>query len=135
MGETLMRCGLHSLFVLWIAWGSVSLGIPATRADEIDDLVYTRMAERQVPGLPLGVVEDGRLIKVKGYGLANVELKVPATEETIYQSGSVGKQFTATLIMMLVEEGTIDLTDPIVNFFENAPGTWKGITVQHLLSH
>jgi CubicO group peptidase (beta-lactamase class C family) len=81
------------------------------------------------------VVEDWRLIKVKGYGLANVELKVPATEETIYQSGSVGKQFTATLIMMLVEEGTIDLTDPIVKFFQNAPETWKGITVQHLLTH
>ena len=133
--EIVMRHGLPSLFVALVAWGAVSPPSCLARSDEIDDVVTARMEKRKVPGLSLAVIEDGNLIKAKGYGLASVELKVPATAETIYQSGSVGKQFAATLVMMLVEQGTISLSDPIVKYFEHAPEAWKAITVRHLLSH
>ena len=69
------------------------------------------------------MVRDGEIVKAKGYGLSNVELNVVATPETIYQSGSVGKQFTATLVMMLVEEGKLSLDDPIGKHNGVATGT------------
>jgi Beta-lactamase class C and other penicillin binding proteins len=67
--------------------------------------------------------------------MANLELQVPVKPETIFQSGSVGKQFTATAVMMLVEEGKMGLEDPLSKFFPDAPATWKEVTIRELLSH
>jgi CubicO group peptidase (beta-lactamase class C family) len=64
-----------------------------------------------------------------------VELQVPVKPESIFQSGSMGKQFTATAVMMLVEEGKIGLDDPLTKYFPNAPATWKQVTIYELLSH
>src|SRR3954471_21005689 len=88
------------------------LATAAARADEVDDYVTARMTKAHTPGASIAVIKDGKVVKVKGYGLANVELKVPATEETVYELGSITKQFTATAIMMLVEEGKVALDDP-----------------------
>ena len=71
----------------------------------------------------------------KGYGLANVELSVPVKAETIFQSGSVGKQFVSAAVMMLVEEGKVSLDDSITKYFPDAPESWKPILVKNLLSH
>ena len=81
------------------------------------------------------MVKDGKIIRSEGFGLANVELQVPVKPETIFQSGSVGKQFTATAVMMLVEEGKIGLDDPLTKYFTDAPPAWKEVTVRELLSH
>lgn len=74
-------------------------------------------------------------MRTEGYGLANVELNVAVKPETIFQSGSVGKQFTATAVMMLVEEGKIGLDDPLTKYFSPAPAWWSEVTVRELLSH
>jgi CubicO group peptidase (beta-lactamase class C family) len=110
------------------------LSAPA-RADKVDDFVKAQMQERNIPGVSIAVVRDGQVVKAQGYGLANVELNAAATAETIYQSGSVGKQFTATLVMMLVEEGKLKLDESIRTYMPEAPATWQGITVRHLLTH
>ena len=104
-------------------------------ADKVDDYVKAEMERRKIPGLSLAVVRDGEIVKAQGYGLSNVELNVAAAPETIYQSGSVGKQFTATLAMILVEEGKLGLDDRIGKHIPNAPESWKDITVRHLLTH
>ena len=57
--------------------------------------------------------------------MSNVELQVPVKPETVFQSGSVGKQFTATAVMMLVEEGKVGLDDPLTKYFPDAPASWK----------
>jgi CubicO group peptidase (beta-lactamase class C family) len=93
------------------------------------------MQKRHIPGLALLVIRDGTVIKQQGYGMANVELEVPVKPETIFQSGSMGKQFTATAIMMLVEEGKLSLDGPLSKFFPDAPAAWKNVKVRHLLSH
>ncbi|MHC5827399.1 MAG: serine hydrolase domain-containing protein, partial [Nostoc sp.] len=67
------------------------------------------MTKNQIPGLSVAVVQEGEPVLVKGYGLANVEHSVPATEHTVYEIASVGKTFTATVTMMLVEQGIISL--------------------------
>jgi CubicO group peptidase (beta-lactamase class C family) len=107
----------------------------SAQADQVDDYVKTEMQRRNIPGLSLAVVRNGEIVKAKGYGLSNVELNVAATPETIYQSGSVGKQFTATLVMMLVEEGKLSLDDHIGKHIPDAPASWQNITLRHLLTH
>ena len=103
--------------------------------DKIDEYVQSELRDQKVPGLSIAVVRNGEIIKAQGYGLANVELNVPVTPETIFQSGSVGKQFTATLAMMLVEEGKLSLDDPISKYIADAPAIWQGITLRHLMTH
>ena len=101
----------------------------------IDTYVQAEIARQRIPGLSLGVMRDGKIIKAKGYGLANVELDVPVKPESIFQTGSVGKQFTAMAVMMLVEEGKVHLDDKVSRYFPDAPESWKQITVRNLLTH
>ena len=93
------------------------------------------MQRQHIPGLSLLVAKSGKIIRAEGFGLANVELQVPVKPETVFQSGSVGKQFTATAVMMLVEEGKIGLDEPLTKFFADAPPAWKAVTIRELLSH
>jgi len=105
------------------------------KADEVTQSVRAEMGRQHIPGLALLVARKGRTIRAEGYGLANVELNVPVKPETIFQSGSVGKQFTAAAVMMLVEAGKIGLDDPLTKYFAQAPTWWKQVTVRELLSH
>lgn len=111
--------------------------VPSASAngDKVDEYVQSELRDQKIPGVAIAVVRNGELIKAQGYGLANVELNVPVTPETIFQSGSVGKQFTATLAMMLVEEGKLSLDDPLSKYIADAPPIWQGITLRHLLTH
>jgi CubicO group peptidase (beta-lactamase class C family) len=93
------------------------------------------MQKQHIPGLSLLVAKNGQIVRAEGYGLANVELQVSVKPETVFQSGSVGKQFTATAVMMLVEEGKVALDDPLTKYFPDAPPAWKEVTVRELLSH
>ena len=107
---------------------------PATSA-AVTDYVKAEMQRQHIPGLSLLVVKSGKIVRAEGFGLANVDLQVPVKPETIFQSGSVGKQFTATAVMMLVEEGKLRLDDPLTKYFADAPVSWKDVTVRELLSH
>jgi CubicO group peptidase (beta-lactamase class C family) len=106
-----------------------------TTAASVTEYVKSEMQRQHIPGLSLLVIKDGKTIRAEGFGLANVELQVPAKPESVFQSGSVGKQFTATAVMMLVEEGKVGLDDPLTKYFPQAPATWKEATVRELLSH
>ena len=103
--------------------------------DEVDDYLRATMEELKIPGLSIAIVRAGEPVRLQGYGLANVELEVPVTPDTIFQSGSVGKQFTAAGILMLAEEGKLKLDDPLALHFPSAPAAWHRITIRHLLTH
>ena len=104
-----------------------SLPFAGAQTDAIDDYVKTEMTRQKIPGIALLVSRGGEVIRAQGYGMANLELQVPVKTETIFQSGSVGKQFTATAIMMLVEEGKIGLEDPLTKYFPDAPKAAPGM--------
>jgi CubicO group peptidase (beta-lactamase class C family) len=104
-------------------------------ADPIDDLVRAEMQKQQVPGLTIAVIKDGKVVKAEGYGLANVEHQVPAKRDTVYQTGSVGKQFAAMAVMLLVEDGKLKLDELINTHLPGVPEAWKDVTVRHLLTH
>jgi CubicO group peptidase (beta-lactamase class C family) len=101
----------------------------------IDRYVKTEMQRQKIPGVSLAVLRNGKISILKSYGFANVEHLVPVKPETVFQSGSIGKQFTASAVMILVEEGKISLDDKIIRYFPDAPDAWKNITVRHLLNH
>jgi CubicO group peptidase (beta-lactamase class C family) len=107
----------------------------AARADAVDDAVKAEMARTKAPGVIVGIVGADGKTSTRAYGLANVELNVPVSDKTIFQSGSVGKQFTSVAVMLLVEEGKIKLEAPITTYFKGAPAWWGKITVRHLLTH
>lgn len=101
----------------------------------VDEFVNSELRAQHIPGVALAVVRGGKIIKTAGYGMANVELSVPAKPESIFQTGSVGKQFTAAAVMMLVEDGKVGLDDKISKYFPDSPPAWKVIAVRHLLTH
>lgn len=123
------------VFAFVASLSSLAAQTPPDPMAAIDAAVRGEMARQHIPGVAVGVVRAGTVLAAKGYGLANVELDVPVSAETIFQSGSLGKMFTAAAVMLQVEAGRIALTDPIAKFFPGAPPAWQGITVRHLLTH
>ena len=101
----------------------------------IDSIVTNQMRADKTPGLTIAVLKDGKPFLMKGYGLSNVELNVQAKPETVYQSGSIGKQFTSTLTLMLAHDHVFSIDDPITKWFPEAGTDWKGVTIRHLMSH
>jgi CubicO group peptidase (beta-lactamase class C family) len=104
-------------------------------ADDVDNYVKEQMRERHIPGTAVAVIRNGKIVKAEGYGLASVEFNVPATKESVFEIGSITKQITAAAIMLLVEEGKINLDEKISKYLPNTPESWKNVTVRHLLTH
>ena len=92
-------------------------------------------------GVPAGlsgnllVAKQGQVLLSKGYGLADRERGLPYTKDTVFTTGSVTKQFTATAILKLVEQGKLDVSDPLEKFFTGLPPDKQGITIHQLLTH
>jgi CubicO group peptidase (beta-lactamase class C family) len=133
MRNLLVKSSVTLFCAAWLAAGISSS--PADESTKVDSYVRGEMQREQIPGLALGVYRDGKIVKAEGYGIANLEWDVPVKADTIFQSGSVGKQFAATAVMMLVEEGKVGLDDPLRKYFPDAPETWKDIKIRNLLSH
>jgi CubicO group peptidase (beta-lactamase class C family) len=129
---------LKQLIAAALALGLLLGGRPAPAAQTADDVsrtVRAEMEKQRIPGLALLVARKGLPIRTEGYGLSNVELSVDVKPETIFQSGSVGKQFTAAAVMMLVEAGKLGLDDRLDKYFAPAPHWWSEVTIRELLSH
>jgi D-alanyl-D-alanine carboxypeptidase len=111
-------------------------GAPTEAAvDDLDAWVAALMAEQQIPGLSLVVVQNGSIVKAGHYGLANVELNVPVNEETSFKIGSMSKAFTAAALMLLVEDGSVGLDDRVTSHLEGLPDAWGGITLRQLANN
>src|SRR3954469_22519304 len=87
--------------------------------DSIDVFITNQMKQQGIIGLSIGIIKNGKIIKAKGYGQANIELNAPASEKTVYKIGSISKQFIAVGIMKLVQEGKLKVSDAITKFIKN----------------
>lgn len=99
------------------------------------DAIVEAEIQPNAPGAAVAVVKNGEVIHARGYGLANVEWNVPITTDTVFRLASVSKQFTATAIMMLAEQGKLSVDDPITRFLPDYPVGEYPITIHHLLNH
>jgi CubicO group peptidase (beta-lactamase class C family) len=104
-------------------------------ADAIDDFMNRELASQQIPGAALAITQNGLLVRAQGYGLADIEHQVPVHADTVFQSGSIGKQFTVVAVMLMVEEGKLRLDESVRTYLPVAPKSWSPITVRHLLTH
>jgi CubicO group peptidase (beta-lactamase class C family) len=128
--KTIFRSPLAWILILTTQYAQAS-----PPADEVGRVVRAEMEKQHIPGLALLVSRNGIPIREQGFGLANLELNVPVKPETVFQSGSIGKQFTATAVMLLVEEGKIGLDHPLSNYLDSGPSWWDKVTIRELLSH
>jgi CubicO group peptidase (beta-lactamase class C family) len=101
----------------------------------LDERIRVGMEENRIPGVLVAVASRGRLLHVKAYGMANVELRVPVTDSTVFEIGSISKQFAAAAAMLLVQDGRLGLDDPIHRHLADLPSEWLGVTVRQLLTH
>ncbi len=129
-----LDCAIASVLGLTLALAP-SARSQTSPLDSVERYVRAELARQNIPGLSLAVLRGDSVLLSRGFGYANVELRALASDSTIYQSGSVGKQFTAAAVVMLSEAGRLSLDDSITRYFPNAPRGWRGITIRHLLTH
>jgi D-alanyl-D-alanine carboxypeptidase len=118
-----------------ILGASLLLAACATQIDPTDQLIRSEMSDRHIPGLTFAVVKDGSVVDLRSYGLASIELNVPASSQTVYAIGSITKSFTAIVTLKLVEDGLVDLEESILVYAPSSPETWRPVTIRHLLSN
>jgi D-alanyl-D-alanine carboxypeptidase len=121
----------------WAAlFASISLtGALPVLADSTDDFIHQQMTERRIPGVSLMVIRNGRPVKTAAYGLANLELRTPVTPETVFEIGSLTKQFTAAGILLLAQEDKLSVDDKLGQHLPEIPATWTNVSLRHLLTH
>jgi len=122
---------MRTTCLLLIAAG---LAYAQTRDNAAVDAIFADFNEPGSPGCATGVFEDGKIIYAKGYGLANIEQHVLITPSTIFDIGSLSKQFTAASILLLENAGRLRLDDDIRKFLPELPDLGK-ITILNLLNH
>jgi CubicO group peptidase (beta-lactamase class C family) len=101
----------------------------------IDQYLQAEMRRQNIPGISLAVAKDGKPLYVKSYGVATLEHPVKTRPDTVYQIGSIGKQFTAVAVMMLANEHKLDLDDPLSKYLPEVPASWGKVTIRTMLNH
>jgi CubicO group peptidase (beta-lactamase class C family) len=102
--------------------------------DQVDDYIRDQMKTHRVPGVVVEIARDGRVLKRKAYGVADIELNVPMRTDYIFEIGSITKQFTSVAVLQLMEQGKLSLTDTLGKYIPDAPETWQKITIRNLLN-
>ncbi|MGK5061996.1 serine hydrolase [Janthinobacterium sp. LB3P112] len=111
-------------------------GLQASRAEqEIDAFLRNEMQERQIPGLQLAVIQGGKVVLKRNFGLASLQYQVPVTDASLFSINSATKAFAGVAVMQLVQQGKIDLAAPIGRYLTGLPPAWQAVTVTQLLNH
>jgi D-alanyl-D-alanine carboxypeptidase len=109
--------------------------VPLFTPEAVDLIVRQEMREQNIAGVAVAVLHDGVVVHQAGFGMADLEHQIPVDAQTVFSIGSVSKQFIASAIMLLHQEGKVDLDANVANYISDAPAGWSKITVRHLLSH
>jgi CubicO group peptidase (beta-lactamase class C family) len=104
---------------------------PASQVDEL----FTVFDSDSRPGVAVAVIQNGEIVYQKGFGMADLERSVPITPESVFEIGSISKQFTAMCIMLLENDGKLSLDDNIRKYIPEMPEYERQITLRHLLHH
>lgn len=123
------------LLVLSLTAPSVEAQQRITPPDSLDAFIERQMRERRIPGLALAIARNGTVLTARGYGVAEVQNGAAVTADTRFDLASVTKPFTAAGIMLLVEDGKVDLDASIATYLPDIPAAWRPITTRHLLTH
>lgn len=126
-----------SILILYLASFFFSMAQQGDKVagKKLDSFVKAKMKELSIPGMAIGVVHDGRVVKMSVYGFANLEWKEPVGIHTNFQIASCSKLLTSTLVMKAIQDKKLRLDDPVEKYVDSIPAAWKGLQVKHLLNH
>ena len=105
------------------------------RAEQADQHLRGQMEALKIPGMQAAVVQGGRIVFQRSYGIASIELDVPVTDKTVFSVNSIAKAFTGVAAMRMAESGKLDLAAPVSKYLDDLPEAWRSVTVRQLLSH
>ena len=125
---------LKKIFLITLILTGTSL-FAQNKTNAIEAIIKREMNERRIPGLQIAVVQAGKIVLNKSYGVANVQDNIPVDNKTIFAINSCTKVFTSVAIMQLVEDGKIDLSAPVSKYLDNLPMDWQSVTIKQLLTH
>ncbi len=120
------RLALFLLFAAAVARADV--------AEKID-AIFAPYARKDAPGCAVGVAKDGKIVFERAYGMANLEYDIPLTPDSIFEAGSVSKQFTAAAVLTLAADGKLSLDDPVRKYIPELPEAASAVTIRQMLSH
>ncbi len=129
-----MKSLYRHLALVALAASPLAAQMPANASARIDS-IFATYATNSSPGCIVGVGQAGKQIYAKAYGMANLEYNVPLTPESISESGSVAKQFTAAALALLQLEGKLSIDDDISKYLPEVPDFGQRITIRNLLNH
>src|SRR3954468_5773317 len=127
--------GLAALVIMPSAAGAQQLRPVSNALSGRIDQIFAPWDRPESPGCAVGVGRNGQALYTRGYGSANLEYDVPITAASIFESGSVAKQFTAAAIVLLAQDGKLSLDDDIRKYLPEVPDLGETIRIRHLLTH
>ena len=120
-----------AILVLSLCFNSITA---QSLGDQLTKLFSESYKEKET-GAAVMVAKEGKIIYKNAFGLANLELNFPMQPDNVFEIGSITKQFTAVAILILQEQGKLNVDDPITKFIPDYPTQGKTITIHHLLNH
>ena len=139
--KTTYRSRVSAALAVAIALAMMSMALRAQVATRVDtgidaqvDKIFARWSAT-TPGCAVGASVDGKPVLARAYGMADLERNVENTAETIFEAGSVSKQFTAAAVLLLAREGKLSLDDPVRKYIPEVPDYGSPLTIRHMLNH
>jgi CubicO group peptidase (beta-lactamase class C family) len=124
-----------ALLIAFAPAAAVAQGSPTADSVAAVDRIFANWSSRQSPGCAVGVARNGQTILERAYGMANLEYDVPNTPTTIFEAGSVSKQFTASAVVLLAQQGKLSLDDEVSKHIPELPDYDTPITIRQMLNH
>ncbi len=122
------------LFIIFTISIKVNAQISPVNQSKVDD-IFKQWNNNNSPGAALGIIQKGKIIYSRGYGLADLEHGIPITDSTIFYIGSVSKQFVTMCILLLEEQGKLKLNDRVQQYLPDFPTYDAPLTIQHFIHH
>jgi CubicO group peptidase (beta-lactamase class C family) len=134
LSSTAFRSWWLQSLVMLLVLALSSVAADNETAKRLDDLLKAS-CKAGTPGVSVAVIQHGKPVYEKGYGLANLEYDIPVTPQTIYHVASVSKQFTAMALVLLEEDGKLSLEDDLHKYLPELPDYGHPVTIRQLLQH
>lgn len=123
------------IFSVYLISFTVSARADTESIQGLENWTESFLLKYKIPGASVSVLKGGDIIYSRMYGLANVENNTPVTKETVFEIGSISKQFLVALILMQQEELLLDINDPVQNYLPYIPSEWRDVSVYQLMAH
>ena len=121
--------------IVGICIAAFSLFSNLVNADNVDDYLLKKMADKKIPGLQIAVIKNNKIIKTANYGIANLQDNIAVTDNTVFTINSMTKSFVGVAVMQLVEQGKLALADKASSYVSDLPDAWVDVTIKQLLTN